>query len=498
MKHHQIEFSDQQKPSRPRKLTGKYGRLPFYISEQVELEITAEMKQDMQNLAIIMRNVAVPEINSNRPAGYTYLGQFIAHDMSFDPTSIRERQADLKYLRNFRTPALDLDSVYGGGPAVNPYLYTFNHNKERIRFLLPAITEKPDSDINKPLRRFYDLPRLSIHLEGTPEDQKEFPAVIPDPRNDENIFVSQLHVAFMYLHNYFEEKVATGIRGEERFNEAQRQLRWHFQYIVIHDYLKTIVDSTIFRQKLPQDKETVLNRKNLSYFKWKRRPFIPIEFSGAIFRFGHSQVRSFYQFNDDVRGGVFEKKQGQLPKTFIDWKLFFSSEADAFSRIDQNITPMMFTLPHETNPIAQNLIYRNLVRGLYYNLPSGQSLVRAMGLDASLLDKEKLRAERDVNFREFEKIAEILPHFLDNTPLWYYTLLEAKILGEDGNQVGPMASHIIAEVIIGLIQSDKTSYLYNDPNWTPGKPDFSMADLLDLAGIFNGVVIKDKSNAPQT
>jgi len=498
MKHQHIEFPKQQKSQPFRKTTGKYGRLPFYAPEEGESVITAGMKQEMQHLAKIMSSVAVPQINSKKPAGYTYLGQFIAHDMSFDPTSIRERQADLNFLRNFRTPALDLDSVYGGGPAVNPYLYTFNSNKERIRFLLPVITEKPESDSKKQLRRFYDLPRLSIHPEGTPEGLKEFPAVIPDPRNDENIFVSQLHVVFMYLHNYFEEKVATGIRGEERFNEAQRQLRWHFQYIVIHDYLKTIVDSTIFEQKLPKDKETVLNRKNLSYFKWKRRPFIPIEFSGAIFRFGHSQVRSFYEFNDDARGDVFEKKQGQLPKTFIDWKFFFSSEADDFSRIDQNVTPCLFKLPHETNPIEQNLIYRNLVRGLYYNLPSGQSLVRAMRLDAYLLDKEKLGAERQNRFSEFEKIEEILPHFLDNTPLWYYTLLEAKILGEDGNRVGPMASHIIAEVIIGLIQSDKTSYLYNDPNWTPGKSDFSMADLLNLAGIFNGALVKNDSNSPQT
>jgi hypothetical protein len=496
MKHQQSEFAEPLKSFKSKKSSGKYGRL--FPGQNGGKEITDSMKKEMEDLAGIMYDAPNKEINSNKPAGYTYLGQFIVHDMSFDPTSIRDRQADPNCLRNFRTPALDLESVYGGGPTVAPYLYTFNSNNERIRFLLSIINEKQEPRSAEPPHRFYDLPRLSVHPEGIPEDKKEFLAVIPDPRNDENFFISQLHVAFMRLHNYFEEKVATDIRGEKRFLEAQRQLIWHFQYVVIHDYLTKIVDPTILKQKVPHDKETVQNMKNLRYFKWQHQPFIPFEFSGAIFRFGHSQVRSSYEFNDYSRGSVFEKRQGQLPKTYIDWKFFFSSKADLFFKIDPSITKALFNLPQEPNPKEKNLIYRNLIRGLYYDLPSGQFLVQEMELTEYLLDKERLRAESSKNFTEFEKIEEILPQFLDNTPLWYYTLLEAKIFGQEGDHVGPVASHIIAEVIIGLIQSDETSYLYTDPSWVPrdekGKPINSMADLLTMAGVFHGTLEPEHSN----
>ena len=57
-----------------------------------------------------------PDFDSDVPAGYTYLGQFIDHDITFDPVSSLQRQNDPNALHNFRTPRFDLDSLYGAGP----------------------------------------------------------------------------------------------------------------------------------------------------------------------------------------------------------------------------------------------------------------------------------------------------------------------------------------------------------------------------------------------
>lgn len=122
----------------------------------------------------------------------------------------------------------------------------------------------------------------------------------------------------------------------------------------------------------------------------------------------------------------------------------------------------------------RNLAERNLIRGLMLRLPSGQSVAKAMGLPPLTI----------------ENVPGFPPHLVNNTPLWYYILYEAKEL-KGGKRLGPVGSRIVAEVIIGLIQGDKTSFLNQDPNWVPKdingdeKKDFNMADLLELAGVYH-------------
>ncbi len=52
------------------------------------------------------------------PAGFTYLGQFVDHDLTFDKTSVMlGENVSPAQLLQARSPSLDLDSLYGGGPA---------------------------------------------------------------------------------------------------------------------------------------------------------------------------------------------------------------------------------------------------------------------------------------------------------------------------------------------------------------------------------------------
>ena len=172
--------------------------------------------------AELITNPALSAKNSDNPnltAGFTFLGQFLDHDMTFDPTSSLERQADPEQIANFRTPSLGLDNVYGAGPGGSPHLYDTQGGKGG-KFLLEAT-----GTANK-----FDLPRNSQKV-----------ALIGDPRDDENLIISQLQVAFLKFHNEVVDYVKTKIKltgSDEIFAEAQRIVRWHYQWIVVHEFLR--------------------------------------------------------------------------------------------------------------------------------------------------------------------------------------------------------------------------------------------------------------------
>jgi hypothetical protein len=125
-------------------------------------------------------------------------------------------------------------------------------------------------------------------------------AVIGDPRNDENIIVSQLHHAFIRFHNNVVEHVAAkqpGLKGAALFAEARRVVTWHYQWVVVRDFLPRIVGDELAEEVL-----SPAGVPNLSLFEPRNDPFIPVEFSGAAYRFGHSMVRAAYDLNDTVTG----------------------------------------------------------------------------------------------------------------------------------------------------------------------------------------------------
>jgi hypothetical protein len=472
---------------------GRFGRLfptlPPFAEDTVSLrsalaELGAkngpmDAGDDLSDPITLITDPAKSVNNPDNPAitaGFTFLGQFLDHDMTFDPTSSLARQQDPESIRNFRIPALDLDSVYGGGPGASPHLYDSTIDGGRTTFLLEEIPGAAAVSVGNKAR--FDVPRNSQDT-----------ALVGDPRNDENLIVSQLHRALLGFHN----KVVADVKLElgaghtpgEIFAEAQRVVRWHYQWLVIHEFLVTTVGSELVDDVLSNGPRT---------FTWHNDPYIPVEFSVAAYRFGHSQVRPSYrasfgtsasdptqQFfafifdpaaadpNDpaDLRGGR------RASRRFIDWQTFFDfgdGRVRRNKRIDTTLSTPLFDLMGQAQGEPVSLATRNLLRNLTMKVPSGQRVAKAMQLP--------VLAPADLDDLEHF-------HLRHRTPLWFYVLREAQVTAA-GEHLGPVGGRIVAEVIIGLIMGDRQSYLRQEPDWTPTygpNESFATVDLLKAADV---------------
>ena len=408
--------------------------------------------------------------NEDIPAGFTYLGQFIDHDITFDPTSRLDSDNDPHALVNFRTPRLDLDSLYGRGPADQPFLYDWDWTERPgVKLLVDC---NPPGDYAA-----VDLPR-----------NRQERALTGDPRNDENLILSQLHLLFIRFHNRVVECVLGDeprLTREELLDKAQRLVRWHYQWIVVNDFLRRVVDEDLV--------DAILAR---GPSRWRGRPAIPVEFSGAAFRFGHSMVRKSYVLRRGVTAEIFPIAGGsphdltgfrRLPATHvIQWHRFFYDEfvADTGLNPSQRIDPLLDSplgaLPPEVSPDETSLALLNLRRGKALGLPAGSDVARALGVPR-LTPQQFLR---DSFARDAPACA--LEDLRAATPLWYYVLAEARALGKGGKRLGPVGGTIVAEVLIGLLEADPDSCLRRPRPWRPtlipGKDDFTMVDLLAFVG----------------
>jgi hypothetical protein len=402
----------------------------------------------------------------NGVAGTTFVGQFMDHDMTFDYTSRLGVATDPNRAPNGRAPALDLDSVYGEGPVVDVLLYD---PRDRAKFRIESGGQ------------FEDLPRDATGA-----------AVISDPRNDENLMISGLHAAFLLFHNRVVDRVrAAGETAPDQvFAQARRLTTWHYQWIVLHEILPSFIGQPMVDEILRRGRQLHIDDDDGS-------PSMPVEFQGAAYRFGHSMVRPSYRANlrgdhggpffgmvfdpsaegqadpNDMRGGA------RAARRFVGWQTFFDfrdGEVKPRKRIDTTISTPLFNLPLSaiavgTPPTA--LPQRNLLRHITWQLPSGQRIAEALRVSA--LSRGDLN-ELSVYGLGLER----------STPLWYYVLKEALIMG-GGQHLGPVGGRIVGEVIIGLLQSDHDSYLSASPNWIPtfgnGTAQFRMVDFLTFAGV---------------
>jgi hypothetical protein len=415
--------------------------------------------------------------NMDIAAGFTYLGQFIDHDITFDPMSKLDLQGDPNSLANFRTPRFDLDSVYGSGPADQPFLYDWEAKPPGKKLLVarnPAGSTVPGTTL--PLAR-RDLPR-----------NEQGRALIGDARNDENVIIAQLHLLFVRFHNAVVDHLRGDVAEDELFDEARQVVRWHYQWIVIHEFLPMVVGKEMADRVLTPPEDGGAPTVHLRDFKWQGGPFIPVEFSVAAYRFGHSMVRSDYVLQRRVRRGtrLFPDMTGLtwLPQRLvIDWERFFELPgADGAPQASQLINTTIVR-PLWSLPVTGKALPRlNLQRGWALRLPSGQSVADAM--KEPLLDDDELLLDDTVPPGARKAL-------LRATPLWFYILCEAGhgrgLDGRplEGSHLGPVGGRIVAEVLVGLLQADPTSYLSVDPGWRPkelgtgGK--FEMADLVEIA-----------------
>ncbi len=478
-------------------LTGKFGRM---FPRLRPLTPSVESLTELGN-AMVDPSPNTPDgDNQNVPAGFTYLGQFIDHDITLDTTALQEIIVDPLSVRNFRTPMLDLDSLYGSGPEVQPFLYQLASDSDRQAhelFLIGETTASPTGREGEQLPVLpNDLPRAKSML-----------GLLGDPRNDENLIVSQLHLAFLKFHNKLVQEIRNGNLKQEAplrktpFEEARDLVIWHYQWIVLHDFLRRILDN--------EQLDLVLN-EGRSFYRFADEPFIPVEFSVAAYRLGHSMVRAVYDYNrvftfrdtdSDLTPATLEllfeftAKSGTpstplglnptLPSNWIiDWQRFFELGPAAqvgFSRkLDPFLVDPLKNLPNV--PAPSSLAVRNLLRGRSLGLPPGQSVARRM--------RFKPLSEFEISQGPDGEVAA-KHNFHIESPLWYYILKEAEIQGE-GKRLGQVGSRIVAEVFVGLLEGDSSSFLVRNRDWKPTLPSqqpgtFTMVDLLNFVGDINPI-----------
>lgn len=408
----------------------------------------------LQSLADLMKDPNLP-VNDNpdgTPSGFTYLGQFLDHDLTLDTTPLGQANIDVDSMVNGRTPRLDLDSMYGGGPGVSPQLYD---DSGRFKFSTP--------------NGFEDLQR-------TPTGK----AILAEGRNDENLVIAQFQIAFQKFHN---KLVDQGLS----FDDAQRLTQWHWQWVVVHDFLPEIVEQSAVDRFLSYNGA---NKPKMTYEFFKPgnpySPMMPVEFSVAAYRFGHSMVRLAYVMptGSTTKTQVFNASGNDLhgsrpipPNLKIDFNNFFDIPGNPVPpglnisrKVDSLISASLFNLPigpvvPPDPPAVTSLPERNLLRGKRIGLPSYQAVAQEMGITPYTNTQLGLTD----------------PGYMGEAPLWFGILKESE-LSEGGRRLGPVGGRITAEVILGLIDQDHDSYFHTPQAWSPMGSSFHIADLLRFAG----------------
>lgn len=445
-------------------------------------------------------------------AGIAFFGQFVDHEITFDPTSELERRNDPRALRNFRTPALDLDSVYGGGAEVRPFLYD---DRDGAKLLTaPADPEPTDADAPRAAR--FGATDLQRNRQGS--------ALLTDPRNDENLVISQFQLAFVRFHNRVVDYVRSGGGHELReddesvYEAARRLVRWHYQWLVLHEFLPGICDAAVL--------DDIAANGRSSFLQPDSPVSIPVEFAGAAYRYGHSQIRDRYTVNDDATDvqffpgpapedvgslanamtgeggpppGVVEDATDRNLNGFdpvpeelvIDWSYFFDHDPGAAGStaqpgrpIDTEMPPALMLLPFISHG-PSSLAARNLIRGKALGLPSGQAVAEEMGIEP--LDNDEIPMPDGRSYADY--LRSVHRGAETEAPLWLYVLGEAAVQ-EEGHRLGAVGSRIVGEVIRGMVDADERAFLNEEPEWTPTLPRpvsagvddrYRFADLFEFA-----------------
>ncbi|MBN9023331.1 MAG: hypothetical protein J0H08_14835 [Rhizobiales bacterium] len=421
--------------------------------------VLPEGQATVRGLLALGRAMAVqpdeaPARDSRIPSFFTYFGQLIDHDLTV-------RSGPAAMFRTGARPRLDLAGVYGDGPGRDPAagsgddaLYDGDH-----KFRLQRIGNN-------------GLGASDLWRERTPQKPNPRTALIADPRNDENIVISQLHAAFLGLHNAIMDGIAVadpGIGKDKAFVRARQLVRWVYQYLVVEHYLRAICLDGVLDDVL---------RNGQRLFRpvaGGEAPSVPLEFSAAVFRLGPAMMRGAYRLRDatlplsnilgvsratrprgeaplfDVVGGRYVLRN----QFTVEWSAFVRPDgANKARRIDPLIArglPQMPALAGADSFMA-HFAMRTLLRGHALGIPTGQAVAARLGVEA--LDPGALRDGEEAGLR---KVLDDTG-FARRTPLWYYVLREAALVGA-GSRLGVVGSRIVAETIVGLLAADPESYL---------------------------------------
>ena len=408
-----------------------------------------------QDLINILEKIALDmgkktDLSGPAAAGMTFFGQFVDHDVTLDATSALGTRIDPATIPNVRTPTLDLDCVYGAGPEATPHLYG---SGDVANFLVYGNAKNP-----------FDLART---MNGT--------ALIGDPRNDENAIISQIQANFIATHNILMSKSLADpdfyaslkhcarmgtsaddwrINVPDRhvvFEEVRRFLRMHYQWVVWNEFLPEFVDQACLDEAREKD------------IFGSDAPVMPVEFSGAIYRFGHATAQPDYRLRkkDQTQTDMMQILGFGQRKIPVDMNQFFDLDGVAAQKarpVGTTLGKALTALPFIMDPVelhdigitmtlsqSQNLPLRNMIRDRYtYQLASGEQF-RAWML-----------GELDLYAPEVKVHPHLKKHGITKTPLWFYALQEAEQHG--GGKLTGVGGAIISSVFARLLRLDKTTY----------------------------------------
>lgn len=449
--------------------------------------------------------------DSKIPSGYTYFGQFIDHDITRDTTKGQPESAlplvddfAADAIRQGRSPSLDLDSLYGLPGTPDPRLLASDGVHMRLGFTTPTPSFGPPADQVFPES---DVPR-------EPSGPKFGEAIIGDDRNDENLIIQQIHLAFLKFHNKVADHLSNGKPKSPlvHFAQTRELVTRHYQWIVLNDFVRRIVSEKVFADVLGVKNLAKVAQVTLNPLVFKvsgaQTPPMPLEFSAAAYRLGHSMVRDTYSWNRFFKLGTpfvlffnFTHHSGGIgrppgpdsgpaigfptfPSNWIaDWRRMFDLESvkgfPAFQRgrneaageiplnfakkLDTQLASRLGTLPFT----GGNLASRNLVRGSRNGLPSGQDVAAAI-VAAGDPSAGPLTPAQITDTLDADALIVVREHEFDvKTPLWFYILKEAEIAGDDAEHLGPVGSRILVETFVALIRASVTS-IFNADHSTPG------------------------------
>jgi hypothetical protein len=458
-------------------------KLPFNVANQALLGQLGNMMGDAGRDPNSGSNNPADAGVSSIPSGYTYFGQFVDHDVTFDVSSSLDVDTDANTINNMRSPALDLDNLYGRGPGLDPFLYVFPSvgPSTAVKFQTgtntntgpggPSGTGAPGGMV---AQTRFDVPRIP----GTNT------AVIGDPRNDENLIIVQFQHAMLRFHNAVVDLLLAAAFAGDIFAEAKRIVTHHYQWAVVHDFLKRICGAPAVSNALASVVAPIG-----SAFR------MPVEFAVAAYRFGHSMIRDVYWVSFAQPGAtlaqVFEFNRNPRLPVFSNWVVDFNAFFDTgvpvpvhnkARRIDSFLANGLETLPGFSGLMAI-LATRNLRRGLAFGLPSGQGMANSFGI----VPMTSAQLTAGLPAAEVALLNSSGGLLLNKTPLWYYVLREAAVLG-GGNQLGPVGGRIVAETFVRMLKRDASSHLNVAGGFTPILPsvtagDFTVADLVTFAGV---------------
>ncbi|MEO8687655.1 MAG: heme peroxidase family protein [Solirubrobacteraceae bacterium] len=441
---------------------------------------------------------------SQVPSGFTYLGQFLDHDLTFDKTTVMlGTTISPTVLLQARSPSLDLDSLYGAGP----------QDPESARFYeadgMHLKVGKTIAADGIPAKTGFDLPRGA----GSSAKAKR-KAIIPDPRNDENLAVAQTHAAMIRFHNRALDSLPASVPAPQRFAQARELVTKHYQWMVRTDYLPRICR--------PNAVDNVFNsgRKVFEVGATPTSvPTMPIEFSVAGFRLGHSMIRAAYNWNkifDDGAGTLdflftFSATSGdlggneRLPSNWIaDFRRLYdfgeagranlkvpAARFNHAKAIDTHLVDPLANLPAQSfggsgipfDDPRRNLAFRNLTRARMVRLATGQQMatfMKSKGVNFPRLSKAQIRDGKNgvvlVGLSAKQSAA-----LLKDTPLWFYILRESEL---NGGKLRGVGARVVAETFHRAMEGSQFS-IVRDPAWRPtlgpNSTTFRMVDLLLFA-----------------